>query len=310
MVFSPGQFTMAYRRNDNIIAVMDNTNEVVVSSITLPGATESVVLSPDSKFAYAALRNSGQVAVIDIVNKTATVINNIPQARQLVMSHNGATLLVISDNSDSVTLVKTADKSTTTVTGFDRPYNAIFSTDDSKAYVLSCGKECGGVTAAVNVLDVAGLAVTGTAPVPGGATVGLLSNSTLYVAGNDFSVDPAGVGKVSTVDVGTLAVALKTTISNGTHTVMALTPDGKLYIGAKACTNTTQGCLSIYNTAAGTAKVGTVAGDVTSILPIKDRKVVYTVEGGNLRIYDTTTDTLQTTQINIPGAVYDVKEID
>ena len=39
--------------------------------------------------------------------------------------------------------------------GFDNPVYAVFSTDDSKAYILSCGFECGGVAASVTVLDIA-----------------------------------------------------------------------------------------------------------------------------------------------------------
>jgi hypothetical protein len=38
--------------------------------------------------------------------------------------------------------------------------------------------------------------------------------------------------------------------------------------------------------------------------------VVYVTEGGELRIYDTTTDALQATQINIIGQAIDVKLVD
>ena len=51
-------------------------------------------------------------------------------------------------------------------------------------------------------------------------------------------------------------------------------------------------------------------GDVTGIQPIANRHVVYLVQGGELQIYDTTTDKLQATQINIIGQAVDVKTID
>ena len=48
-------------------------------------------------------------------------------------------------------------------------------------------------------------------------------------------------------------------------------------------------------------------GDVTGIQPINRRNVVYVVQNGELSIYDTTTDKLQTTQVDIIGQAVDVK---
>ena len=59
---------------------------------------------------------------------------------------------------------------------------AIFSDDDSTAYILNCGPECGGTTASVTLLDVNSNLVGPTIPVDA-ATFGLLSGNTLYVAG-------------------------------------------------------------------------------------------------------------------------------
>jgi hypothetical protein len=49
---------------------------------------------------------------------------------------------------------------------------------------------------------------------------------------------------------------------------------------------------------------------VSSILPITNRSVVYVIENGDLRIYDTTTDALQTQQLQIFGAVSVMAEAD
>jgi hypothetical protein len=53
-------------------------------------------------------------------------------------------------------------------------------------------------------------------------------------------------------------------------------------------------------------------GDVTGIEPITNRNVVYVCEGGRLRIYDTTTDKLETKpqQPNVIGQAVDVKQVD
>jgi hypothetical protein len=50
--------------------------------------------------------------------------------------------------------------------------------------------------------------------------------------------------------------------------------------------------------------------NVTGIQPISNRNVVYVCEGGELDIYDTTTDKLTPTQIDIVGNAVDVVQID
>jgi hypothetical protein len=94
-----------------------------------------------------------------------------------------------------------------------------------------------------------------------------------------------------------------------------------LFIGARTCTNIkvpasgsnpgeVRGCLSIFNTAKSSAIVPPAIGEVTGIQPINRRSVVYVAQNGQLTIYDTTTDTLQTTQVDIIGQAVDVKQVD
>jgi hypothetical protein len=106
-------------------------------------------------------------------------------------------------------------------------------------------------------------------------------------------------------------------INDGYHNHIALGANGQLFIGARTCSQS--GCLSIYNTqnsAVGTVPSGGVGfppatGDVTGIQPIATRTVVYVTQGGNLGIYDTRTDALQSLQItNLIGQFIDVKTID
>ena len=69
--------------------------------------------------------------------------------------------------------------------------------------------------------------------------------------------------------------------------------------------------MTIFDAGAGTAIIDTPKGQVSSMVPIKGRSVVYVIEGGILRIYDTTTNVESiTSSVNITGQVVDVKAVD
>jgi hypothetical protein len=214
------------------------------------------------------------------------------------------------------------------VPGFDHPVSAVFSPDDSKAYILECGPECGGSTAAVTVLDLATNAVGTRIPVSA-ATVGFLDGTTIFVAGTPpgtacgSETAATSCGELTAINAQTLTVnnASPILISDGAHNLMVLTGDGQLYIGANHCTNINnpangstpaevRGCLSIFNSTDGTVTMPPDNGDVTGIQSIVSRNVVYVVEGNQLRVYSSTTNKLQTTQIDIVGPAFDVKLAD
>jgi len=72
-----------------------------------------------------------------------------------------------------------------------------------------------------------------------------------------------------------------------------------------------RGCLAILNTNNGNLVIPPDNGDVTGLQPITNRTIFYVCEGGNLRIYDTTTDKIYTViEIIIFGNAVDVKLID
>jgi len=105
-------------------------------------------------------------------------------------------------------------------------------------------------------------------------------------------------------------------ITDGYHNRLEMGANGQLFVGAHGCTNVNvsggevRGCLSIFNTASSNVVVPPSHGDVTGIQPIINRSVVYVVQDGELRIYDTTTDKLQSTQVDIVGQAIDVKLVD
>jgi hypothetical protein len=316
--------TLVYSSSNNGIALVDNALETNAGSFkALPGATESIVVTPDNKFAYAAIPSTGKIAILDLVAKTdPTVIpsdtTNIPGVRRLVMSKNGSTILAFSDNSDSVTFIDTANSNAiTTKAGFDRPYTAVFSSDDSKAFVLNCGRECGGTSAGIVPVDISTKLLNNTVALPA-ATIAVSDGTNLYVAGTDVV---ANVGRVSIVNLSSLAATpVASSISDGLHTSMAVASNGKVYIGSKACSNSAGNCLSVLDTtkqpATASKIVGIVPGnpafgDVQAITPIKSRNVVYVIQNGVLQVYDTTTDLPQTTPtILVTGKAIDVKEVD
>jgi len=156
---------------------------------------------------------------------------------------------------------------------FDRPTKAVFSSDGGTAYILNCGKECGGTSASVSLMPVGPLiflpglasgqlptnaalstncATAGSVnsckiPIAGGATNALVASSTMYVVGQQYMPDGFWGGYLTTVDLssnkvvaGTSAVPNPVAISDGTPggvSRMLLADDNTLWIGMTKCNN-------------------------------------------------------------------------
>jgi hypothetical protein len=354
MVVAPDlKFTLVYSQNGNSVTVVNNSTETVAAgagstntlpAITLPGLTESIAISPFSTSAYAAVpaapvpgQPPGAVVAMNLLNGSIAATIPVPAAHFVVSSPDGNNLLVFSDNSNTVTVITTISIGTATdprsyVTGFDRPVWGIFA-DNTTAYVLNCGPQCGGKAAGVSVLNVGASASTSTTPVSA-ATYGLLNGSTLYLAGTP-PANPSGTntcagtttsattcGKLSIVDTSSMTVTGSATITDGYHDRMQISQNGQLFIGSHGCTNVNiaggevRGCLSIFNTSSAGVVIPPSNGDVTGIQQISSRDIVYVVQNGGLGIYDTDTDQLQVTkgntqnnngQVDIVGQLFDVK---
>lgn len=352
--------------SDNQFTVINNTSETAAGHVILPGMTQSFVVSPDSSTAYVAVptapvigQSPGVVEVISISGTSVVGQVNIPAVQYLSISNGGNQVLAFSEGvdavADTVSVITPSNIGIPGATvvntfggvGIDHPIAAFFSSDDTIAYLLNCGPECGGTQASIQPVDLTTTPPTpGTAvPVPGGATVGLVVNSsTMYVAGTPYSGGVASqpctgqttaattCGALSIVNLTPpISVSAPIIITDGYHNLMALGPNGQLFIGAHTCTEIlppflpppagteVRGCLSIYNsltTAVGSAPPGGVVipsenGDVTGIQPIAKRnedagqtplpqQVVYVIQGqgvadqgGTLYIYDCTIDALE-----------------
>ena len=354
---SPGLMTLtpdrtillAFDSVTNNVEVVNAARGSLAGSIPLAGPTTSMVALA-SNSGYAAVpaapmigSPAGAVEVLNLSGGGITATIGIPSAQTVVSSPDGTHLLVFSNDSNALTvvfplLVNTGNPVTATVPGFDRPVYGVFSSDGSTAYILNCGPECAGGTASASVqaLDMTTLALVGAPVAVDGATIGWLSGSTLYVAGtsttNNLCTGQATAattcGRLDTVDLGSMTVTGSAVITNGYHNRIDMSINGQLFIGALTCTNVgnvnnpqgeVRGCLSIYNTTNGAVVIPPDNGDVTGLQSFTSRDVVYVAEGGNLRVYDTLTDSLlvestnnitETGTIIITGYIIDVKAID
>jgi len=326
------------------VDVINTAKESLTGTIQLPGPTTSMVV-PVLGAGYAAVPSAalngtspGAVVVMNLTSGGVSATINVPSAQTVVSNPSGTQVLAFSNDSNAVTVVSPAlinsgSPVTTAVAGFDRPVNAVFSTDGSVAYVLNCGAECGGTQASVQILNMATLTAGTPLPVDG-ATIAFLSGSTLYVAGNSPSNNlctgqttaATTCGRLDIVDLGSMTVTGPgAVITDGYHDRIDMGLGGQLFIGSMDCTNIgnvnnqqgeVRGCLSIFNTTNSSVVVPPDNGDVTGLQGFTTRFAEYVAEGGNLRVYNTTTDTLLDTDyittgtIIITGVVTDIKAID
>ena len=368
---SDRKITVAVSIDQNRLVVLNNNTEAIsaIGTIQLPGNTESLVISADNGIAYAAVPNApvpgggsvGAIAIVNLNTGGTPPTLPIPGVHYLTESGDGSKILAFSDNTD---LTQLSNVQTVTVvspfnivagsknavcnpappnpvvcqyvTGFDHPVAGFFSSDNTQAWILNCGPECGGTQASIQLLDLhdpANPVAGAPTPIPGGATIGFMQNQTLYVAGNPpvGSNTCAGgpttaattCGRLTIVNLATLpqATPIQPTavIPDGYHTHIDISGDGQLFVGSRNCTNIVpatpgaeqRGCLAILNTNNGNLVIPPDNGDVTGMTPITNRTVFYLVEGGELRIYDTTTDKIYLLQsIDIFGNAVDVKLID
>ncbi|HEU5234206.1 MAG TPA: hypothetical protein VFU50_15195 [Terriglobales bacterium] len=315
MIPGPNSTTIEYNSGDNNVNMIDNIKETQVTKIgsidctsgtacqiQFAGPVDSLAASSDGKFIYAALGSNSEVSIADLTGSTSVAIKNIPDvpgncqtkgnclpgAHRIVLSHNNNKLLVFNETLNQFEIINTPDSTVQTVTGLDHPIYGVFSADDSKAYILNCGAECGGTQASIVTVDMSSLGLSQPVNVDA-ATIGTADTNNLYVAGSNPATP--GAGSVTVLPLSSLTGGKQIKIGDGFHQVIS-SFQGKVIVGARTCTT---GCLSIVDPNAGTAIIDTPAagqpqkGDVLAIAPVAPRKVFYTAEGGELRIYDATT---------------------
>ena len=355
MAISPSRnIVAAFDSSSNAVFAANTTTEADIGNVHLAGPTSSMVVPTSAAVGYAAVPAAtiqgfsftGAVQVMNFTGNTVTTSIAVSNAQTVVSNPAGTQLLVFSNDSNSVTVltpgaaVPPVDLSCSSnapnavcavVPGFDRPVYGII--DGNTAYILNCGPQCGGVQASVMAFDLPSLTITKTIPVDA-ATWGLLSGTTLYVAGTS----PANhactgqttaatiCGRLDTVDLGSGTVTGSAVITDGYHWRMDMTTNGQIFIGSYNCTNIgnvnnpngeVRGCLSIYNIAENSVVIPPSNGNVNGLQGFTTRNIEYVAQNGSLFVYDTTRDILYINFdllpqgiVNIVGYVGDVKAID
>ncbi|HET7871534.1 MAG TPA: hypothetical protein VFL42_03420 [Terriglobales bacterium] len=342
-----GGFTVVQETATNAITIFDNTKEQIAFTPATSAVPFDVAISPDGKTAWAAMRNPGFVEAFDTSNGNILATISAPNAVRLVMSPQGGKLLVFADNpqglplpdTDAFYVINTAGGNNSTVaapvreSAGDQPFSAVFNGSDNQAFILNCGAECGSTTgASVVFADFSGAAPVLGTPIPvAGATVGLLSGQSFFVAGTPPTL-PAGLtcpatlgscGTLQAISTASFTAGAPFAITDGLHQVMAITSNSRLYVGAKDCTtavtgsNVVRGCLTIFDTGTQTLTFPSESAlrqdfDVTSLQPITGRNVIYVVQGGELDFFDIATNAIATgiTPIDIIGNAIYVVQID
>ncbi len=325
----------------NQISIFKNSTEQITSSPTLITQAFDIALSTDGLTTYAAVRDSGRVEVIGTASGNIVSNITVPSVTRLFEGPQQHTLLAFADdpqnlvgttngvsNANSFFVINPSNNTVAAVPlpAGSQPYSAVFDpsdANDTTAFILNCGTACGGsAPPSVVRVNFSNLATpVSSTPIPvSAATVGLLNGSSLFVAGT-----PAGSaqGTLQVIDTNALTAGAPIAITNGLHTLMTMTSNNRLYIGASNCTidtatnNQVAGCLTIFNTSTQAVTVPLESSlrqnfNVTGMQPISGRNIIYVCQGGELDFFDITLDAVSpsVTQQDVIGNAFGVVQID
>lgn len=352
-----GQYTFAANQANQYLTVVDAVTPAVVQ-LNLPNVYK-VEVNPTGTVALAFVQNSNyayRVIHLQQPNGTVAPVPTFPNEANWPAAVSPVNCQPI--NLPIYCVVPVLDQNGNPI-AFNRPYNTIFSSDGTTAWVMNCGPECGntavdpvtGVSGAsvsflntgpLNIYDFPGSTYPSPPPpvaqptefrrvsVPGGATMAVYGNGTLYVSGQQQQGDGLFEGFLSVINLGSNTVTATYPISDGTHTKMLLGDDNTLWIGSQLCQtgertakNLVNGCLTLFNINTKSVLVEPWYGDLTGLAAIIDWHKVYTAYGGQLHIYATTNSGITTTtknyqagtelfngNVTVQGTAYDVAYMD
>jgi hypothetical protein len=329
---SAGGTTIIQSTLSSSVAIFDNATETIRFTVVLPAQPVDVAITPDGTTAWVA-ENNGTVQSINTVTSAITNTFAVANVQRLVFNPTGPTILALNDTI-ATTFAAIFPTGLVPAIGnptLDHPANAVALANAENFVLLNCGIECGGSQASIANVQL-------NPPFPGGpsistpinvsgATVGLVSGSTVFVAGSpgasNTSNNGLNTGTLQVADASATTVGAPFQIADGRHGLMTLTSNGRLYIGSTGCTlgvanaqNFRQGCLTIFDTIAQTVTpvllpASRLSGDVTAMAPVAGRNVIYVVHGGVIDIFDITTNAVSTTAVPPvpPGTVFGVVQL-
>ncbi len=337
-----------YSDSDGSLQIVNyGTESATGTAGTLPARSSAIAVSNDFSNTYSAEETVGQLVVLDNAASRAYALN-LPGVYKVAVNQGNSVVLAMVRNSDTLYRVIRLNTGQTSPPGnidcqpynlpvycvvpvpgtYDRPIGAYFSVDGSNAYVLNCGRECGGNNSSVTLIPQAPLnykaiptstpypdPTVATVPVPGGATTSLSDGTTLYLAGQQLQPDGYFAGYLSTVDLASNTVTGVYRISDGYHSKLLFADDNTLWIGSQSCAvgehfyhNENYNCLTRFDLGAKTAQIipnitpggsATVPypnenlnqyyyGDLTGLCWVQNLHKVYTAYGGQVHLFQTT----------------------
>lgn len=342
----------------------------------LTAKSDSVAIPVNFKHVYAASSSTGILTVIDNTNGQ-TYLLNLPNVYRVAVNQGDSVVLAMVRNSNTLYRLLRLNQNQPAVPGaidcqpfnvpvwcvvpvpdsstspsLDRPVGAYFSLDGTTAYVLNCGPECGGNVSSVTRMPQDPLRVdnyptsvpypspvTGSVPVPGGATAVVSDGTTLYLSGQQLQSDGLFAGFLSTMDLASNTITGQYSISDGYHSKMLLGDDNTLWIGAQSCATGERAknkqnynCLTRYDIGAKTAQVlpnvnpGDSSshvpypnanenqfyyGDLTGLCWVQGWHKMYTAYGGQIHAFNTADGSeINNANITIQGTALDVAFMD
>lgn len=321
-------YTLVYGSTNFSANLIWNENEKAkYSAVALGGASDSLMLSADSNYTYAAvpsLSNSGRIVSFKLCNPSGScstvscntlscpagavqqiywpnqkVQSTIPiqSARYVSVSPDGKTVLAFSDAPVGGTIVTPGDINTmvkidTTTNPVTLTYLSGFDHPVDAIWSSDGTKayilNCGAECGGTQASVMEYTLSSGTV-----TRTAPVSNARAAVLQGTTLYVTGGVasapGTVQVVDTTTMTASTAVPIGYGTHTVIKYAAS-KVWIGAQGCGGL--GCLTLFDPTSKSVVVDTVSGgaskgDVTGMAYIDTRNLMYVAEGGELLIYNT-----------------------
>jgi hypothetical protein len=312
-----------------LIFVENSTQAPGTSSCIVANPSDSPSADPTGVPPVACAAPAGQFSVYSVVHLTS--------AQSTAAANNPNYLGAQDCEPQNLPLYCLFPVSTGASASFDHPVKALFSPDGSTAYVLNCGPECGGTTASVSVIPLTesalntgvtggsaiSLVASGNIPIPGGVTNGIFNGTTLYLAGQQLQPDGLFAGYLSVLDTTTGTVTGSFPISDGNHTRMVFADNNTLWIGSSQCqlgerykqvqagSGQPYGCLTMFTTTSNAVLLDSYKGDATGIAAVTGLNKVYSAEGGQVYIYNTTDGSERdNSNVTVSGTAADVAYMD
>ena len=308
------RYVVAANQQAGDLTIIDRNSGNTIVTLNLPGAY-GVSINNGSSVFLAFAQDSDAVYYLrrlSPADSTAYANHNWPANAADCEPLNLPTYCMLEVNSG------TSGASTYSQQNFDHPFKALFSADGASVYILNGGPgspTSSSNTAGITVLPVAPLLFAdGTQsgaipPAPGRITIqgmvstGIVSGSTVYLAGQSKTANGPWGGELSIVNMSTSAVT-PVSIADGLATRMIMADDNTLWIGSMRCNtgyralnNLSDGCLTVVNISSNSPWVEAFAhsttaswlsgGDVTGFAAILGLHKVYYVENGQVYIRNT-----------------------